>query len=477
MEGLVQIAPYSFIDEGIDRVIQMTRDYARLSGLVLFTYSWSKITAFRSSRLVEGHPQPPSYDFRGGLYTQAHSEHYRGSPFGAEQLRTRDAAFKDVDILARVLKPCQQAGLKVYAGLHMDGEPDYVQELAPGFRACSEVDAWGEPLGVVASHGWRLSPFLKHCFNNPDYRAVHRALVKDHLQSYPLDGLMLLVHERFGPIENTLIFGGRPTCFCGHCVAKARTRGIDVEAARSGLRQLYEFATRVRSETYHVPNDGHFTTLMRLLLAYPEVLAWEKLWRESVEEYLKELYGAAKEVRPEAPVGLHVWQGASWGLFHRSETYYGQLADCADWLKPVVYEIPSGVRLLSTYARPCQQTILRDLDFEQVVALLVRIMGLEAPADSGALARDGLGVPYIEKETARAVAATAGKTALYPGLGIDVEPPPGMQYPSQSAEDIQAAIAAAKRGGAKGFVLSVNYAQMRESSLRAVGRALRKEQL
>ncbi|MBI2907569.1 MAG: hypothetical protein HYX92_07950 [Chloroflexi bacterium] len=475
MESLVQIGPTSFLDEGVDRVIKVTRDDARLSGLLLAVYSWSEATAGRSYRpSVEGRVKGPDYEFAGGLYIPPDPRYYSDTRIKVAQLRTQDAPFKDVDILEQVLKPCQAAGLKVYAALWLLGEPDYADKLDPVLHAGTEVDAWGQPVDKVFPHKWLVRPIIRHCFNNPDYRGFHRGLVENLLRNYPLDGLMIAPHERYGPVETVLISGTVPTCFCPNCVAKGKARGIDADAAARGLQQLHEFAKQARSEAYQRPLDGHFTSLLRLLLANPEVLAWEKLWYESAEEYVKDLYSMAKQTRPEAQVGLHVWQGASWALFHRAEVSYERLAECADWIKPVLYDSPAGIRFVTTYARPCHQTMLRDLDFEEVVRLLLRITGQEPAANSEALARIGFGPSYIERETARAVAAVQGKASIYPGLGIDVEPPPnsGLEYPEQSAEDIEAGVRAARRGGAEGVALSVNYSQMRDSSLRAVGRAL-----
>ncbi|MBI2906215.1 MAG: hypothetical protein HYX92_01025 [Chloroflexi bacterium] len=474
MEGLVQVGPYSFLDEGVDRVVHVIRDEARLAGVALFTYSWSKATAHRSSRPVDGHPEGRQDDFQGGLYVQPHAEYYKDTSIDPERMRTKDACFEGRDILREVLRPCQEAGLKVYGTLWLGSEPGHIRELEPAFAACSEVDAWGQPVGQAMAHQWQLRPFVQHCFNNPDYRAFHRGMVEDQLRSYPLDGLLFLPHERYGPIESVLISGTVPTCFCSHCLAKGKTRGIDVEAAQAGFRELHAFATQARSDTYKPSPDGHVTTLLRLILRYPEILAWEKLWYESIEAYLKELYTAAKAAKPDAKIGVHVWQAASWALVHRAETHYNRVAEAADWIKPVVYDKPAGVRFLSTYARPCQRTILRGLGFEEMVRFLLGIIGQEPPATADALAQTGFGPSYVERETARIATAAQGRAEVYPGLGIDVEPAPGsgMEYPEQSPQDIEASIRAAHRGGARGLVLSVSYAQMRLQSLRAVGRAL-----
>lgn len=472
MEGLVQIGPYSFLDEGLDRVIQVTREQAGLSGLVVFTYTWSKALAYRSSLPVEGRLRGPEYEFHGGMYFAPHPKYYKRTRIEAKRLRTKDAPFKNADILEQVLSPCHGAGLKVYAALPLGREPEYIHDLAPGFRQCSEVDAWDRPVGEALPHGWQERAFLPHCYNNPDYRAFYRGLIEDQLRSYPLDGFLVLPDERYGPIEKVLISGAQPTCFCPYCIERAKARGIDVEAARAGLKELSEFATEARSESYRRPDNGHISSLLGLLLRYPELLAWERLWYETVEDFLHELYSTSKKLRPDCAIGLHVWQVASWGLIARAETRYQRLGDCADWIKPVLYDKPGGTRLIRTYALACHQAMLRDLDFEEAVRFLLRLMGHEPPENSKTLEQEGLGPEYVARETARVAEAVQGKALVYPGLGVDVEPNAGLQYPSQNPEDIEAAVKAAAKGGAKGFVLSINYAQMRERSLRAVGRAL-----
>ncbi|MFH1484519.1 MAG: hypothetical protein ABIH46_00465 [Chloroflexota bacterium] len=473
MEGLAQIGSHSFLDEGVDRVIEVTREQAALSGLVIFTYTWSKALAYRSSLPTEGRTRGPDHEFHGGAYFRPHGQYYRNTSIEAERLRTADAPFKDVDILERVLSPCHEAGLRVYAALPLGREPEYLHELAPGFLKCSEIDAWGRPVGEALPHGWQERAFLPHCYNNPEYRAFYRGLVEDQLKSYPLDGFLILPDERYGPMEKALITGIPPTCFCPYCIEKAKAGGIDAEAAQAGLRELYELATQARDDKYQRPAKGHMSQLLALLLRYPEILAWERLWYETVEEFLHDLYTTAKRVRQECRMGIHVWQVASWALIARAETRYEKLGDCADWIKPVLYDKPGGVRLLKTYAEACHRTILRDLEFEESVRFLLCVMGQPVPASSEVLAREGLGPEYVERETARALQAVQGKAQVYPGLGIDVEPNAGLQYPEQLPEDVEAAVAASARAGAGGFVLSINYAQMRDQSLRAVGRAVR----
>lgn len=78
------------------------------------------------------------------------------------------------------------------------------------------------------------------CWNHPDYRNWWLATVEDLFRSYELDGFQWGA-ERVGPLSNFLYRGTTPYCSCPHCRSRCRDRGIDVERAREGLRELHDF--------------------------------------------------------------------------------------------------------------------------------------------------------------------------------------------------------------------------------------------
>ena len=81
---------------------------------------------------------------------------------------------------------------------------------------------------------------------------------------------------------------GRTTCFCEFCQKKGRDCGIDAERARRGFDEVEIFARDGRAGQR--PRDGYFTAFWRLLLNYPEVLAWENLWATSRHEFQAAIY-------------------------------------------------------------------------------------------------------------------------------------------------------------------------------------------
>src|SRR2546429_3335540 len=155
--------------------------------------------------------------------------------------------------------------------------------------------------------------------------------------------------ERQGPLHNAISarHGGRAdasrvTCFCEHHQKAAKERGINVKRAQEGFEKLDQFIRRSRENQR--PSDGYFVTFWRLLLEYPELLAWEKLWTDSKHAIYGDIYRAAKKSRPAVQVGFHIWHANSFSPFFRAEQNYAELAAVADFLKVVVYNNCGGPR-------------------------------------------------------------------------------------------------------------------------------------
>ena len=186
-----------------------------------------------------------------------------------------------------------------------------------GFEQVAEVDV----------HGRRTN---EACLNHPALRNFLRSLVEDFIKSHEVDGVMW-GSERQGPLNNALGarhggFSGREslTCFCEHCRKKGRERGIAVERAREGLIELEQLARATRSGPR--PADGAFVSFWRLLLNYPEILAWEKLWTDSQHEIYGEVFGTVKAINPRVRVGWHIWHNNSFSPFYRAEQDYWKTA-------------------------------------------------------------------------------------------------------------------------------------------------------
>ena len=198
--------------------------------------------------------------------------------------QTKAPDFGDYDVLAQVLPKAKQRGLRVYCWYE-----DVFRTDIPGVEPLREIDLEGRPAGTL-------------CTLHPDYKNFLIGLTADFCKSYEIDGVMW-GSERQGPLNNAIGAShagrtnpNRVTCFCEHHRRAAKERGIDVSRAIEGFKQLAQFVTAAQAGTR--PADGYFVTFWRLLVEYPELLAWEKLWTDGQHAIYQDVYNTAKQSRP-----------------------------------------------------------------------------------------------------------------------------------------------------------------------------------
>jgi hypothetical protein len=303
--------------------------------------------------------------------------------------------------------------------------------------------------------------------------------VEDLFTTYPLDGLQWGA-ERVGPFSMALFRGTAPFCFCQHCQAAAQAQGVDVGRARQGMRALHAFVSGLLAGA-PAPADGVQVTLLRLLLRHPEIMAWERLWREGKEALVGAIYGAVKAIRPQAQVGRHLdHQQSTWDPIFRAECETATVAATCDFIKPIVYHDIAGPRIRWWYVDRLQKTVLQELSAAQSLELFYDVMGYDKQVEPGidALGSAGLSPDYVYRVTRRLLEGTGGRAAVYPGIGFDV--PWGLgswhheqweHFPSDP-EKVYQATCRAFDAGAQGIVVSREYDEMRLPNLRAIGRAI-----
>lgn len=433
----------------LDPLFEDMRERAGVNALFPFIYSHEPHRA-----------GVPARGFHGGNYATPHPQYYRDTPLTVADLRAPE--FGDVDVLARVIPVARRHGIRTFCFLLEDNA---LPAAVPHWESLYEVDHHGR-----RTNGHPGGP----CFNNPSYQNFTLGLVEDYARSYDIGGIMW-GSERQSGLLNTLDLSqsrgqnpGRTTCFCEFCQKKGRDRGIDVERARQGFDAVENFARAGRAGQR--PRDGFFTACWRLLLKYPEVLAWENLWVESRHEFQAALYRKVKSINPALPVGWHVWQNVTFSPFQRAEEDYAVLAGFADFLRPALYNNVAGGRFLS-FVQGAGHSVFGDLPSEQTLDMLYRQLNYdEAPHDK--LAAAGFSAGYVERETRRAVAgATGHPVQVWPGVDIDVPTSPGEGH--CTPESVGQAVKAAFKGGAQGIILSRNYVEMKPENLSGAGAALR----
>ena len=448
----ISIAP--LFEKDLDAMFADMVSRAGVNALFPFLYTHEP---HRGGRPIEG--------FHGGNYATPHLQFYKDTPLTLDDMTAPE--FGKVDVLARVIPVAAKHGIKVFPFVLEDNSrPPTVPHLAEIY----EVD-----------HHGRLSD--KHpggpCYNNPGYRNFMVGLVEDYARSYDIGGFMWGSERQSGLLNGLSLSQssgqdpGRTTCFCEHCQNKGRARGIDVERARKGFGEVEAFVRAGRAGQR--PRDGYFTAFWRILLNYPETLAWANLWVTSRHEFQAAIFQKIKSVNPALPCGWHVWHNLSFSPFQRAEENFAAMAPFSDFLRPAVYNNVAGERFQS-FIKGAHSAVFGDISPEAALDLFYRQLGYgnEAPLDKVAAA--GFSADYVERETRRAVDDVAGTpTKIWPGIDIDVPPGPGAGQ--CTPESVGAAVKAVFKGGAPGIILSRNYIEMKPENLSGAGAALRELKL
>lgn len=455
----IQIGPDSFVDEGIEEVLDILQQKGEINTLYLSTFSYDRgITG----RQIPGQPFPDhgaqesdeNY-FHGGNYATPHAEYYKNTVLKGDRLRAPD--FGDLDIVAEVLPAAKKRGMKVYCS---------VQD---GFNYPKDVELV-KGLSEVNLHGKQDTAM---CFFNPDVREFWKALVTDLCSSYDIDGIMLF-NERNGPLLNAIgvshaqhIESDKVTCFCKYHEQEAKAKGINFQRAREGYLRLNEFVQQ--SLNKQRPTDGYYVAFSRLLLTYPEIMAYNQLFDQGKHQVLKDIYTRVKSIRNTLEVGFHIEHTNSFNPLYRASRDYRELAEMADFLKVVEYNNCGGERYAG-FIRNVSRTVFGDVPQEELLQLNNHLLNYAHEASLGELPKAGLSPDYVYRETQRALDGVNGKSRILPGIDVNI---PSFSKGMATPEETYQATAAALKAGADGVILSRKYSEMMLANLEAAGNAVR----
>ncbi len=453
----IQIGAISFMDEGTDKVLDILQEKACVNTLFLATFTYGNgIT----SRMIPGHPFPDhgvqEYDtkFYGGNYATPHPQFYKNTIM--KDLKAPD--YGKLDVLEMVIPAAKKHGVKVFTW-----SEDVWNPTVKNVDKIQERDLYGRNARTV-------------CFNNPDHHNFLMGLMEDYTRSYDIDGIMW-GSERYGAFGNMVESvhnrkGNDPskvTCFCMFCQEKAKKRGINVTRALEGFKALEAWVKTCRRGER--PPDGYYVTMWRVLFRYPEILAWETMWNDSVHETYDSIYKLVKGIKPQLQVGWHVWHAHSFSPFFRAQTDMQELAKYSDYVKMTVYHNLGGTRM-ETYMTSNRQTMYGDLPIDEALQFEYRIMNYRERGYEE-LPYTGLSPDYVYRETKRCVDGAKGtKMEIWPGIDVDISNM-NVEYSQCTPPVIKEVTKAAYRGGAQGLVISRKYSEMKLANLAAVGAALR----
>jgi hypothetical protein len=206
------------------------------------------------------------------------------------------------------------------------------------------------------------------------------------------------------------------------------------------------------------------------MLRYPELLAWEMLWTDSLRDAYAAIYRTVKKIKPAVGVGWHIWHNNSFNPIYRAEQDLQAIAPVSDFLKIVIYHNCGGERLAS-YINSVGQTIYGDVPRQELLDFHYRVLDYREKSLEE-IPKNGLSSDYVLSETKRARAGLAGaRTLLWPGIDIDI--PTAAGNSKSTPEGTRDAVLAAFKGGADGVILSRKYSEMRLANLRGAGEAVR----
>src|SRR5437667_4486504 len=452
----IQVGSISFVHEGVEQVLELLQQHGAVNTVFLSTFTYGRGLG---GRQVPGQPFPDhgkqESDERishGGNYAAPHPEFYQKTPL--KQTRAPDHG--DWDIVAAVLPVARKRGLKLLCSIE-----DVFRSDLPGVKEVAEVDLQGRKTGTL-------------CLFHPAVRAFWTGLATDLCESYEIDGI-LFFNERNGPLLNALgashaqsIASSRVTCFCEFHQKAARDRGISFERAREGYTKLDRFVQGALAGKR--PGDGYFVEFWRLLVDYPEIVLWDRLFDEGKHQVLTEVKAAVKAVRRDLEVGFHIEHVNSVNPIFRATRRYDDLARKADFLKVVVYNNCGGERY-QHFIRNLGSTVFRAVPHDELLRFNNHLLNYESEGSLADLPTAGLSTDYVARETRRALEGVQGKCRILPGIDIGI--PTGKESRKASPEDSYAAVAAALKAGAHGVILSRKYSEMRLANLAEAGRAVR----
>ena len=451
----IQAGAVSFVDEGTEKVLDIFQQRAHINTLWLNTYTYDRGTG---GRQIPGHPFPdhgvqaPDPEYEGGAFYDYNPKFFERTCLN--EFRSPD--YNRINIIEEVVPKAKKRGMDVFAWDYNNADPHMAQRIK-NYMLVLEVDVYGRRSNTP-------------CFNNEDYRGHLFGKIEDYLKTYPDLAGIAWGCERMGPLMNMIgRQWGTPfiTCFCPECQHKARDRGIPVERARQGYIALDRLFRAAHEE--HRPTDGYFVAFWRTLLDYPEILAWEKLWTDSYHEIRAEIYGIAKAISPEKPLGFHIMHNNTLSPFYRAEENFSRTKEYADYVKQVVYNNCAGPRM-AAFLDQLSMNLFHDAKPEDFLPLYYKIMDYqEAPYRE--LPTSGLSADYVARETKRAIAGVNGEIPVYPGIDIDVPTEAGQKQ--TTPEDVRQAVKAAFVAGAQGVVLSRKYSEMKLANLAGAGEGLR----
>lgn len=205
----IQIGAISFIDEGVEQVLDLLQERAGVNALMISALSWSLGNAGRAAYGFPDHGVQEPDNLQGGAFYKPNPAYYQNVTH--QQFQAPDPLYEGFDTFADVIPAARARGMKVYP-YYCETSSSAIRHIwQPGFHQYLDRDHWGRTA---------TRPSLM----NPGYRAWWRSVIDDWFSNHELDGMLWGI-ERQSPLMD-IFRADSSTGFDEYFVAEARARGI-----------------------------------------------------------------------------------------------------------------------------------------------------------------------------------------------------------------------------------------------------------
>lgn len=256
---------------------------AGADGLILFT------SLYHGYRLIQRrYPARPIYSLETDrVFWKPDPAYYRG--LAIQPQRSIDAG--DADWVADLGAACRTEGIR----------------FSPLIPVCAgERIVQDHPeLAVTNIYGSRDRLFM--CYNNPEVRAYRKAMLRELLERYPADAVMLdkipqimLEQRAFNGLFDAPLRTVGSMCFCEHCRAEAARRGLDMAAIQARAREIASRSLDLPPHIVESVGDQLIgdTEIPLLMLEEPLIRHMLEFRFDTAVAFVRELRDTARSINP-----------------------------------------------------------------------------------------------------------------------------------------------------------------------------------
>jgi hypothetical protein len=362
----------------------------------------------------------------------------------------------DSDRFDAIVHAAGKRDMKIF-GRYLDGWERNRHEI-PGWTDVLCVSPTGEQLTIP-------------CFNNPRVRRWSRLTMEDIAAHPHIEGL-LYGCERGTPLDDVLLMGQHPYCFCEHCRSEAGKRGIDAQRAAAGFAELSAWARRFRDDPDYLPATDPLSWLTRFYQRCPDVWAYNEMQTDALLAMEREAAEAYKAAAPGRTFAALTHPASSWyaAMTHEPGLHVGH----CDVLAPRLYEHIHGARLVENIRVRDARRFLRCYSEPMRWEIAWRCYAgpeIPVPSDPDVIMAEGIDPDVACMKLAALHARHGTRVSLQALVGVDITHP--FTDRRETPEGYTQAICrGAVASGAEGIILCREYQEISGASIRAARRAI-----